>query len=272
MSNSTPSVASIDDLLLGAFGLVVPPCENIDRAVQYFSTWSGNDKLLMLLQYGAKLLIPLMQRRAELQFRVGKREKPVSHSTEGLAKFAAQVGLTRRVSGFWGLLAVLKGISSLERNRTPSRTTLNIRRLQAVSMLFFYPLDYISFLSSPVAPLLRNVSPAQSAKASLWSIRAWGLYVSADIALLLQEWSSLSARQRAGKTATDIDVWAIRKQKRNVVFKLVSNIMRLPVILHWSIIGGIYKNERWSDILSLISGIAAFRAGWESTNLPSPKR
>lgn len=43
-----------------------------------------------------------MQLRAELQFRAGRRGKPLSLTTEGLSKFASQLSLARRVSGFWG--------------------------------------------------------------------------------------------------------------------------------------------------------------------------
>jgi len=44
------------------------------------------------------------------------------------------------------------------------------------------------------------------------------------------------------------------------------------VILHWSIIGGLYKNELWSSVLSFISGAVELRRGWEGSRLPSPKR
>jgi len=135
-------------------------------------------------------------------------------------------------------------------------------------MMLFYPLDYISFFSSPVAPLLRNASPTTSAKAGLWSVRAWGVYVGAQVALLINEWKELSAKESTGEE----DVKTVWKKKKDVVYHLVANVSRLPVILHWSIIGGLYKNEMWTDIFSLISGIAAFQVGWEAQSLPSPKR
>lgn len=101
-------------------------------------------------------------------------------------------------------------------------------------MLVFYPLEYISFFSSPLAPLMHGISNAMSLKAQLWSIRAWGSYVAFQIALLLSEWRELLGKEQA----LDHDVAgdeAIKKRKEAIVYQLVANISRLPVILHWCV-------------------------------------
>lgn len=263
----------IDDFLLGLFGTVIPPCQRLDHAVRYFSTWSGSDKLLMLAQYGVKVLAPLIQARAEIQFRAGKRAKPLSPSSEGLSKFATHLGIARRVSGFWGILAIIKGLSALERSRPASRTKLNLERLQGLSMLIFYPLEYISFFSSPLAPVLKGVSPNDSLKASIWSVRAWGTYVVLQVALLIGEWRELVKTGRAlSRGESDADPMAVRKRKQAIAYQMVANVSRLPVILHWSMIGGLYKNEFWTNFLSFVSALAAIRGGWEATRVPPPKR
>ncbi|RDB18058.1 hypothetical protein Hypma_000896 [Hypsizygus marmoreus] len=266
----------IDDILLGLFGAVVPHSHRLDHAVRFFGTWSGSDKLMMLAQYAVKLLAPLMQLRAEVQFRAGKREKPLSPTTDGLNKFAGQLGLARRVSGFWGILAILKGLSALERHRPKSRFQLNLQRLQGISMLFYYPLDYLAFFSSPLAPLLPGVSPQTSAKATLWSIRSWGVYVFLQTVQLLGEWKEVAQKELALKKAPEHDAnWNVEaaaagKRKQAVCYQLAANISRLPVILHWSVVGGLYKNEHWSTVLSFISAVAAIRGGWETHRVPPP--
>jgi hypothetical protein len=133
--------------------------------------------------------------------------------------------------GSTGLLSIFKSLSALERSPPESRLTLNLQRLQGLSMLVFYPLEYISFFSAPFAPLLR-ISPAASMKAQLWSVRSWGLYVALKVAELCNEWSGLVEKERA---ASEDAMKAIKKRKRAILYQLTANISRLPVIMHWCV-------------------------------------
>ncbi|KAJ7449306.1 hypothetical protein FB451DRAFT_1187396 [Mycena latifolia] len=259
---------AIDDVLLGFIGANTPPSQTLDHATRYFSTWGGTDKLMMTTQYAARLLAPFLLYRAELQFRAGKRAQPLSLTTDGLLKFASQLSIARRIMGFWGLLSILKGLSALERSPPESRLALNIGRLQGLSMMVFYPLEYISFFSAPFAPLLR-ISPVTSMKAQLWSVRSWGVWVALRVVELVYEWSALVKKEPA---ASEDDLKAIKKRKHAILYQLAANISRLPVITHWSVVGGIYQNELWTSGLSLISALAAFRGGWESHRVPAPMR
>jgi len=267
---STVSLTGIDDILLGSVGAAIPPSESLDNAIRLFGTWSGTDKLMMTVQYAAKLLIPLLQLRAEVQHRAGRRLKPLSPTSEGLFKLASQLSLARRVSGLWGVLAIIKALSALEHSRPPSRTKLTLKRLQGLSMLIYYPLEYVSFFSSPFAPLLAGVSPSMSAKAQLWSIRAWGVFVALQIVLFGQDWNSIARRDREEDNSADgkgQDIATLKKRKSAIVYGLAANISRLPVILHWSIVGGVYKNELYTNILSFVSAVAALKGGWEASRL-----
>jgi len=137
-------------------------------------------------------------------------------------------------------------------------------------MLVFYPLEYISFFSSPLAPVLR-VSPSTSVKAQIWSIRAWGAYVGLHILQLRNEWNDLVRKECIPKGGVEDvkgsrDEDTIKKRKQAIIYQLVADISRLPVILHWyvcfldmttfglflrcillptnrSVIGGIYKSD-----------------------------
>ncbi|KAJ7026106.1 hypothetical protein C8F04DRAFT_966858 [Mycena alexandri] len=267
------SSLAIDDLLLGFVGSSTPHSQRLNHAIRYFSTWSGTDKLMMTTQYTAKLLAPFLLYRAELQFRAGKRAQPLSLTTDGLYKFAGQLSQARRIMGFWGLLAILKALSDLERSPPPSRLALNIGRLQGLSMLVFYPLEYISFFSAPFSGPLLRISPAAQMQASLWSVRAWGVWVALKVAELVAEWRGLMRRELEAKATDSEDTLKmIEKRKKAIKYQLVANISRLPVITHWSVIGGIYQSEYWTNVLSLISALAAFRGGWESNRVPGPMK
>ncbi|KAJ6617544.1 hypothetical protein B0H10DRAFT_1306727 [Mycena sp. CBHHK59/15] len=124
---------------------------------------------------------PLPPLSCRITIQSGKAPQPVSPTTDGLYKFAGILSAARRVTGFWGLLAIIKGLSALERHKPESRLILNLQRLQGLSMLVFYPLEYVSFFSAPFAPLLR-ISPAAAMRpscgasahgASTWPSRSW---------------------------------------------------------------------------------------------------
>ncbi|KAJ7318142.1 hypothetical protein DFH08DRAFT_400978 [Mycena albidolilacea] len=260
---------AIDDILLGSIGANIPPSEIRDHAVRFLSTWSGTDKLMMASQYACKLLAPFLLYRAHLQFKAGKRAQPASLTTDGLYKFAGSVSVARRIMGFWGILGIMKGLSALERSPPASRLALNIGRLQGLSMIVFYPLEYISFFSAPFGGPLLRISPDAAMAAQLWSVRSWGVYVALKIVELWHEWTSLIQKE---SDATEDAHKAIQKRKRAVVYQLVANISRLPVIMHWSVIGGIYQSELWTSGLSLLSALSSFRGGWESSRVPGPMK
>lgn len=155
-----------------------------------------------------------------------------------------------------GFLGILKGLSALERNKPASRTQLTLQRLQGISMLVFYPLEFISFFTAPFAPVLapRWVSYQTGAKAALWSIRAWLVYVLAQVALLVRERKAIAKREAIEVEMkivgamngddeiekTDEEEEALRasrektkKRKEQIVYQLVANVSRLPVIFHW---------------------------------------
>jgi len=273
------NVAGLNDLVLGSIGQSVPPSETINHAVRYFGTWAGSDKLMMTAQYSAKLLIPLLESRAALQFGNGLREKPVSPTAKGLGKFAENLGSARRVSGLWGLLIIIRWISSIERLEPKSRFIQTIERIQALSMLTFYTLENLSFFTSPSAPILTKYFSSSShpnimtTKASLWGIRAWAIYTFLQLVHLRADGKELRRKQRileksaVGET-TDVDVIELKKQKRAIVLCTVENLAYLPLTIHWSFVGGIFKSEFPVNLLGLIAALASFRAGWDATSLP----
>jgi hypothetical protein len=145
----------------------------------------------------------------------------------------------------------MKGLSALERNKPDSITQLNLQRIQGLSMLIFYPLEFLSFFSAPWAPVLtsaRIITSKQGTKAALWSIRAWLVYTVVQVLLIGREWQTIRAKEAQTDTVTDEDEeQAARektaKRKEQIWYSAVANISRLPVIVHWSLVDGFYKHE-----------------------------
>ncbi|KAG2124161.1 hypothetical protein BD769DRAFT_1388957 [Suillus cothurnatus] len=74
-----------------------------------------------------------------------------------------------------------------------------------------------------------------------------------------------------GKGFSAEDKEDLRKRWDSLGNELVANIANLPLALHWSLESGIFTNDIWVTIFSLINGIATFRGGWRATSLPSVK-
>ncbi|KAF8218281.1 hypothetical protein K438DRAFT_1556242 [Mycena galopus ATCC 62051] len=272
--NAKNSSLAIVDILLGSIGANIPPSETQDHAIRFLGTWSGTEwSSFQTSQYACKLLAPFLLYRAQLQFKAGKRAQPVSLTTDGLNKFAGSVSVTRRIMGFHGILSIMKGLSAIERSPPASRLTLNLCRLQGLSMLVFYPLEYISFFSAPFGGPILRISPSVAMAAQLWSVRSWGVYVVLKIVELSHEWLGLVRKESESDVMEDEGARkATKMRKRAIMYQLVANISRLPVIMHWSVIGGIYKSELWTSGLSLLSAVSAFRGGWESSRVIGPMK
>ena len=140
MSRSSKSLtpARLNDVILGCFGRL-QPSDTLDHLVRYLGTWSGSElritslnfidygvlikylpqqvihgeacvgfrktflsRVLQVIQYAAKLIVPFLQLRARLQHRAGLRDSPKSTAAEGYAKLSSLLGDSRTLWRIWG--------------------------------------------------------------------------------------------------------------------------------------------------------------------------
>jgi hypothetical protein len=258
--------------------------------LRYVSTWGGSDKFLMLVQYSAKLIVPLLQFRARLRHRAGLTKEATSGAAEGFTKLASMIGNARTVWGIWGLLPIIQWLISIERRHPPTRKLLTIERLQGWSMLFFYPLDHMSNLishgitspsslpSGPAAlskPSDKGSVPVLDAgKLSMWSCRFWGLYVALQLLHLREDRKLLIASQRSLSKAKlkgssyEMDKAELRKRWDSFYNECIINLAYFPITIHWSLEQGLFRNDIYVDLLSFIAAAFSIRGGWKATALP----
>ncbi|KAI0034218.1 hypothetical protein K488DRAFT_84192 [Vararia minispora EC-137] len=279
-----PDLVRLSDATLGAFARV-PPSETLDHLLRYLSTWSGSDKLFMVIQYGAKVLVPILQFKARLQHRAGMRGKPTSDVAASLKKFASLVSDARALWGMWGILPIVQWLISLERSPPPTRRLLTIERTQGWAMLAFYPLDHLYYLithdlmsptlSLPFANSISKRPPGiqqlrlDSAKISRWSTRFWAVYVILQLIHLREDRALLLRRQKALKKARGLEHANMKKQWEGWYNELAVNLAYFPLTIHWSLDKGLFKNNIWVDLLGLAAALASFRGGWKATALPA---
>lgn len=59
-------------------------------------------RVLQVIQYTAKLIVPFLQLRTRLQHRAGLRDSPKSTAAEGCAKLSSLLGDSRTLWRIWG--------------------------------------------------------------------------------------------------------------------------------------------------------------------------
>ncbi|KAH9167835.1 hypothetical protein EDB89DRAFT_1995071 [Lactarius sanguifluus] len=276
----------IEDMTLGAFGNL-RPSETLNHLIRYLSTWSGSDKLFMLIQYGAKLLIPILEARARLQHRAGVRSQPTSSIAPKLAKLASTIDSARSLWGLWGMLPIIQWLIALERAPPPTRRLLTIERTQGWSMLAFFPLQQLSFLRTNdlVPPALHLPTPSggkprrvaiHDGAVSLWSTRLWMTYVVLQLAHLREDRALLVKRQRALEKLSARE--KLQPQERAELVRrwdawyneLAVNLSYLPMTIHWSLEKGLFRNDIWVSLFGFAAAITSFRSGWKATALSPP--
>ncbi|EAU83106.1 hypothetical protein CC1G_11632 [Coprinopsis cinerea okayama7 len=280
------TISRLNDVILGCF-CHVKPSETVDHLVRYLGTWSGSDKLFMLIQYTLKLVAPFLRLRARLQHQAGLRQNPTSTTAAGYDKLAGIIGDSRTLWRMWGLLPIFQWLISLERSPPATRTLLTIERLQGWSMLAYYPLEHLYYLvshgiipSTITSPLsLFSSKPKKikldAGKLSLWSTRFWAVYVFLHFAHLIEDRKLLIQRQRALRKSKANGLSAeekkdIRNRWDAFWSEVVINLGYLPLTIHWSLEKGLFKNDLWVTTFGLIAAVASFRSGWRATALPPP--
>ncbi|KDQ57330.1 hypothetical protein JAAARDRAFT_35956 [Jaapia argillacea MUCL 33604] len=280
------TLAHLNDATLGAFALV-PSSETLDHLLRYLSTWSGSDKLFMIIQYAVKLIVPFLNMRARMQHRAGLRPTDTSSAAEGWKKLASVVSDARVLWRIWGLLPIVQWLISLERSPPPTRKLLTIERMQGWSMLAYYPLEHLYYLcshsiipstfpslaslfSSHAKPIVLNTDAM-----GIWSCRFWALYVVLQFAHLKEDRELLKIREKAlNKAKGKANNGAAEKedlQKRWDAFwnEFVVNVGYLPLTVHWSLEKGLFRNDVWVGVFGLLAAVASFRSGWKATALPT---
>ncbi|KAG8906827.1 hypothetical protein FRB99_006002 [Tulasnella sp. 403] len=283
MTAIVPSLATIDDFVVGSVGRSIPPSPRLDHLGRFLSSYSGSDKMFMVIQYTLKLIEPIMAWRARIQHRYGKRSEPVSRSAPGLAKIASLISDSRMLWRLFGLVPIFQWLSQLERVPPISRRLRTIERLQALSMLVYYPLEHLYYFG---AHSIYNISPAKLASLSLWSTRAWTVYIllhflhlREDVAHLIARGQALRRKLRQSrevkeKAGLDIkapdneveaEIQAIKKRRTAILVDFVVNLAYFPQTVHWSLEKGYFTNDIWMSLFGFIAGIASFKGGWDAT-------
>jgi hypothetical protein len=97
-----------------------------------------------------------------------------------------------------GLIPILAALKRIILGSAPAFDTTDsaISTLQLITLLCYYPLENLSYLSSKGAI---GLSKAREGRWSLWSVRFWAAYVMLDLWALKRRRDALNVREKAAR-------------------------------------------------------------------------
>ncbi|KAI0090998.1 hypothetical protein BDY19DRAFT_932963 [Irpex rosettiformis] len=292
MSKTSKSLtlSRIEDLTLGAFAYVPVP-STLEHLNAYLNTWQGTEKSFAILQYALQLLVPFLKWRANIQYKNGARASPISTTAPRLAKLAGLLSDARALFSLFGVLPIIQWLSSIERKAPATRSLLTIERIQAWSMLLFYPLDHTRYLlshsvvndktSSALARISGTTKTSadgttslDAGKISRLSCQLWLLYTIMQLGHLREDKKILVDEARSLSKSKALSAQAARakvQERLNYLWpSLLTNICDLFCALHWSLENGFFKNSVYPDLLMFISSVVGWRNGFRAIRAAAP--
>ena len=175
----------------------------------------------MVIQYTAKVVA----------VSIASRDKASARLAGKLALVSSKLSETRLVMRFVGLLPILKWMQALfytsQANRNP--LLVLIERIQALSMLLYYPLEHAAYLGTLG---IVNLKPRTVQRMSILSVRCWAVYVFLQLGHLAEEYRTLGRAE--GEQA--MDAAAVSKRKQAMVDDTIVNLAYAPLTVHWLVV------------------------------------
>lgn len=228
----------------------------MQRLNTLLATVRGTDKVFMLVQYAAKIVLH------------GIANKKSSLAVS-IANLAAPVADTRVLLRYYGLLSMGCWISASEQKPNPNATLRLLTRLQNLANLAYYPLEHIYWLASHK---IINLSNETINKVGMYSCRFWAAYVLLYFFQLNEEARVISVKRRAlknGENAQDERIVKVKSKELNsemniLTMNAIVNAAYFPLTIHWSLEKSSFP-DLGVGICGTIAALTQFYMAWKDT-------
>ncbi|RKO98915.1 hypothetical protein CXG81DRAFT_28293 [Caulochytrium protostelioides] len=186
-----------------------PAFQSLLKTIRFTSSLRGTDKVFMLIQYVAKILIWFCRRTAVtsgLAVRIAALAAPIA-DTRILLRYAGLLPLAS-----WAVEVEADALKAKQTSLPPAASELSpaehrrrqfrrlwLNRLQILANTLYYPLEHLYWLGAHA--VLPIGTPRLNA-IGMWSCRFWAAYVVLYFADLAEQARILRQRQRALKAFT----------------------------------------------------------------------
>ncbi|GAA5867940.1 hypothetical protein JCM8547_003420 [Rhodosporidiobolus lusitaniae] len=259
-------------LSLSPFDLPSPGLLHFNRLA---GTQSGQDKLFMVYQYAAYVACALLNSK-----RFGtKARRDLAGRIEKLRATISDARVLYRLFGLFPMIAWAQSLNT-EEAKKKDKQLLRLEKLQAWSMILYYPLEHIYYLAGKG---VFRISPKRITTIALWSCRFWAAYVALQIFHIRRSFQLLSLdraalvrqtreRVRGGGEVT-LEAVQEEKEQTRALRKRESNLRRdcwvqagyLPLTAHWSLPNGLLPSNTWVGVCGTVAAVAGLKGVWQAT-------
>ncbi|GAA5898489.1 hypothetical protein JCM6882_007795 [Rhodosporidiobolus microsporus] len=259
-------------LSLSPFDLPSPTLARFNKLV---GSQSGQDKLFMVYQYAAYVAVAVLNSK---RFG-GKARRDLAVRIE---KLRATISDARVLYRLFGLFPILSWAQSLNdpASQPADKQILLLEKLQAWSMILYYPLEHIYYLAGKG---VFKISPKRINTIALWSCRFWAAYVVLQIFHIRRSFQLLSLdrialtrstreRVRNGGSVTEkaveeekAQMKALQKREKDLKRDCWVQAGYLPLTAHWSLTNGLLPSNTWVGVCGTVAAVAGLKGVWEKT-------
>ncbi|GAA6015758.1 hypothetical protein JCM10207_008787 [Rhodosporidiobolus poonsookiae] len=262
---------SLKSLSLSPFDLPSPTLLRFNRLA---GSQSGQDKLFMVYSYAAYVIVAALNSK-----RLGnKARRELAVRIEKLRAVIADARVLYRLFGIFPIISWAQSLND-PASQPRDKQILLLEKLQAWSMILYYPLEHIYYLAGKG---VFKITPKRINTIALWSCRFWAAYVVLQIfhirrsfQLLRLERATLTAATRERVRSGDVTPEAVQQEKElmRALAKRESNLKRdcwvqagyLPLTAHWSLPNGLLPNNVWVGVCGTVAAVAGLKGVWQAT-------
>ncbi|GAA5903622.1 hypothetical protein JCM5296_001372 [Sporobolomyces johnsonii] len=258
-------------LSLSPFDLPSPMLAHFNRVA---GSTSGQDKLFMVYAYAAHVVVAAL------------RSKRLANKTrldlaERLDKLRGVISDARVLYRLFGLFPMISWAQSLNdpASQPKDKQLLLIQKLQAWSMIIYYPLEHIYYLAGKG---VFKIKPKRINDIAIWSCRFWAAYVVLQILHIRRSFQLLSLeraslikasreRVRTGEVSSDAvaaekeQLRALAAKHRDLKEDCWVQAGYLPLTAHWSLPNGLLPNNVWVGVCGTVAAVAGLKGVWRRT-------
>ncbi|GAA5972116.1 hypothetical protein JCM11641_002503 [Rhodosporidiobolus odoratus] len=259
-------------LSLSPFDVPSPGLARVNRLVK---SQSGQDRLLMTYQYAAYVAIAILNSK-----RFGnKARRDLAGRIEKLRAVISDARILYRLFGLFPILSWAQSLNDPETQPQDKQLFL-LEKLQAWSMLLYYPLEHTYYLASKG---VFSLKPSRINSIAIWSCRFWAAYVVLQIFHIRRSFQIVnrsrstlarSARERvqSGEVTTAEAVQeekqqltALREKEKELKRDCWVQAGYLPLTAHWSLPHGLLPSNTWVGVCGTVAAVAGLEGVWKST-------
>lgn len=231
---------------------------DVDKLARVSSSTLGADKLYKTIGYGL----------GAISHGMAQTTPQVTETAKGLQALAAHIAMARyviRLTGGFESYAAWKNDSWCYGD--DSDHVKRIVRLQALSMMVYYPLDHMAYIGF-VAPRLLHID---AMKVSRQSCQAWGIYILLDIYVNALRISALFGKEKQILEQRDLadeeratKLVDLQTRRRELYYVQLRNVFNAGPCLHWSLKKGALSEHVVSFFCAAEAVVGLWRS-WVNT-------